>query len=382
MTKIFIEFLKTEKASGIVLIVCTIVSLILANSSFGSSYMSIWQLPFFGQDFSYWINDGLMTVFLLLVGLEIERELYVGELSNPRKALLPIVAAIGGMLVPALFHFSMNAGTGTQRGMGIPMATDIAFALGVLSLLGNRVPVALKVLLVALAIIDDLGAIIVIAVFYTSSLSIPHLLFALLIIAILFVCNRLKINSLVLYLAGGLILWHFVHLAGIHATVSGVILAFLIPFGKGHEYSPSPRLQHYLHYPVAFVVLPLFALANTSLAIAPDWCATLLQPNSIGIALGLILGKPVGITAFSMVGAKLKILALPTGLKWKQIASVSVVGGVGFTMSIFITLLAFQDPAIIQQSKIAILVASSLAGLLGFALLRVTLGRQISTSRM
>jgi Na+:H+ antiporter, NhaA family len=375
MTRLFIEFFKTEKASGLILIACTIVSLSLANSGVATSYLSLWQLPFFGQTLSYWINDGLMTVFFLLIGLEIEREIYVGELSQPRKALLPIVAAIGGMAVPALFHFSVNAGTSTQAGIGIPMATDIAFALAVLSLLGNRIPLSLKVFLTALAIIDDLGAILVIAIFYSGNLSVANLLIAGVIIVVLFVCNRLKISSLVLYLVGGIFLWHFVHQSGIHATITGVILAFLIPFGKGDESSPSYRLQHRLHIPVAFFILPLFALANTSLTIAPGWYLSLLHPNSIGIALGLVLGKPIGITMFSVLGVRMKILALPGDLKWKHIASVSVLGGIGFTMSIFIALLAFQDAAVVQESKIAILISSLFAGLLGYGILRVATQR-------
>jgi Na+:H+ antiporter, NhaA family len=373
MTKLFLEFFKTEKASGLVLIACTLVSVSLANSGIAASYLPLWQLPLFGQTISYWINDGVMTVFFLLVGLEIEREIYVGELSQARKALLPVAAAIGGMLVPALFHFSLNAGTATQAGIGIPMATDIAFALGVLSLLGRRVPLSVKVFLTALAIIDDLGAIVVIAVFYSGSLSVVNLLIAVCIIAVLFMCNRLRINSLAVYLVGGIFLWHFVHQSGIHATISGVILAFLVPFGKGDASSPSHRLQHALHYPVAFFVLPVFALANTSLAIAPGWYASLLQPNSLGIALGLLLGKPLGITLFSWLGVKTRLMAVPDDLTWKHIGSVSVLGGVGFTMSIFITLLAFQDPLIVQQSKIVILIASLIAGCAGYVLMRFVL---------
>jgi len=377
MSRLYVEFFKTEKASGLVLIVCTAMSLTLANSSFASWYVSVWQLPFLGQNVSYWINDGLMAVFFLLIGLEIEREIYVGELSQPRKAMLPIVAAAGGMLVPALLHFSVNAGTITQRGMGIPMATDIAFALGVLSLLGNRVPLALKVFLTALAIIDDLGAILVIAFFYTSALSLSNLLIAALVAAVLLACNRLKIESLTVYVIGGVFLWHFIHLSGIHATVSGVVLAFLIPFRKGDEHSPSARLQHFLHYPVAFLVLPLFALANTSLTITPGWHTALLEPNSIGIALGLVLGKPIGITLFAVAGKWLRILVLPGGLAWKHIASVSVLAGIGFTMSIFITLLAFQESVLIQQSKIAVLASSLVTGLLGYAMVRLSLRRPI-----
>jgi NhaA family Na+:H+ antiporter len=380
MTKLFIEFFKTEKASGMILIACTVLSLTLANSPLSSWYFSIWQLPVFGKDFAYWINDGLMALFFLLVGLEIERELYAGELSQPRKALLPIVAAIGGMLVPALIHYSFNAGTPAQSGIGIPMATDIAFALAVLSLLGNRVPVALKIFLTAVAIIDDLGAVLVIAIFYTTSLLMTHLLIAFAIAMVLFVLNRLKVRTLAPYLAGGAFLWYFVYLSGIHATIAGVVLAFLIPFGKGDEASPSYRLQHRLHYPVAFLVLPLFALANTSLLIAPGWQNSLLDSNSLGIALGLALGKPLGITLFAFLGAALGILALPGDLKWKHIAAVSILGGVGFTMSIFITLLAFEDPSLVQQSKMAILIASGVAGLLGFLMLSISLRKATALS--
>jgi Na+:H+ antiporter, NhaA family len=382
MTTLLKEFFKSEQAAGIVLVACTAISLILANSPNAEWYMSVWQFQLVGHPLSYWINDGLMAVFFLLVGLEIERELYVGELSESRKALLPIVAAIGGMVVPALVHFSFNAGASTQAGIGIPMATDIAFALGVLSLLGRRVPFSLKVFLTALAIIDDLGAIVIIAVFYSGSLSMVNLLIAGGIMAVLFACNRLKINNLTVYLLGGVFLWHFMHQSGIHSTISGVILAFLIPFRGGDHYSPSSRLQHFLHYPVALFILPLFALANTSLSIAPGWYADLLHPNSIGIALGLILGKPIGITAFSMIGARLKILALPHNLNWKHIASVSVLGGVGFTMSMFITLLAFHEQAIVQESKIAILIASSLAGMTGYAVLRFALRSDMPDPRV
>jgi Na+:H+ antiporter, NhaA family len=372
MVSLFKEFFKTEKASGLILIACTGLSLVLANSALAGSYLALWQVTVFGNPLVYWINDGMMTVFFLLVGLEIEREAYVGELSQPRKALLPVIAAVGGMIVPAMVHFGLNAGTIAQPGMGIPMATDIAFALGVLSLLGNRVPLSLKIFLTALAIIDDLGAILVIAVFYSGGLSMMNLVVAGCIILILLSCNRLGVNSLWVYLVGGILLWHFVHQSGIHATISGVILAFLIPFRKGDGRSPSYRLQHVLHYPVAFLILPLFALANTCLPMSAGWYRDLFHPNSIGIGLGLILGKPIGITALCALGVWAKWINLPDDLEWKQLASVAALGGIGFTMSIFITLLAFEDPAIVQQSKIAILVASLVAGLLGYLLLRAT----------
>jgi Na+:H+ antiporter, NhaA family len=373
MTNLLKEFFKSEQAAGVVLVFCTAFSLVAANAPNAHWYHSGWEYMLFGHSVSYWINDALMAVFFLLVGLEIEREIYVGELSEPRKALLPIVAALGGMIVPAAIHFAINGGSATQAGFGIPMATDIAFALGVLALLGSRVPLSLKVFLMALAIIDDLGAIVVIALFYSTSLSFVNLLIAAGIVGVLFVCNRRKINSLAVYLVGGVFLWYFVHESGVHATISGVILAFLIPFRDGEHDSPSFRLQHILHYPVAFIILPLFALANTRLVITDGWHAGLLQSNSIGIALGLLAGKPVGITAASLIGAKARWLTLPADLKWRDIAAVSLLGGVGFTMSIFITLLAFQDPVTVQESKIAILCASLLAGILGFIAVRFVL---------
>jgi NhaA family Na+:H+ antiporter len=373
LTKLFIEFLKTEKAAGAVLILCTIVSLSLANSGLAGSYVSIWQVSVLDHPLSYWINDGLMTLFFLLIGLEIEREIYVGELSQPRNALLPIIAGLGGMTVPALVHLSLNAGTETQAGLGIPMATDIAFALGVLSLLGKRVPLSLKVFLTAFAIIDDLGAVIVIGLFYTKSISMVNLLIALLVIATIAIFNRLGIRNLPVYLASGVLLWYFIHQSGIHSTLAGVILAFLVPFGKGDESSPSYKLQHGLHYLVAFFVLPLFALSNTSLTISGNWYTSLLHPNSAGIILGLIAGKAIGITAFSLLAAKMNLCSLPTSIHWKHIIAVSILGGIGFTMSFFITMLAFQDASLVENSKIAVLIASLIAALVGYWSLRVSL---------
>jgi len=373
VTKLFIEFFKTEKSSGIVLILCTIVSLSLANSSLATSYLSIWQVSVLGHPLVYWINDGLMPLFFLLIGLEIEREIYVGELSQPRNALLPIMAAIGGMMIPALLHLSLNAGTETQAGICIPMATDTAFALGVLSLVGKRVPFALKVFLTAFAIIDDLGAIVLVALFYTPGISTTNLLLALLMIVLLAICNRVGVRNLLFYCASGLLLWYFIHQSGIHPTIAGVILAFLVPFKKGDESSPSYKLQHGLHYLVAFLVLPLFVLANTSLRISGNWYDSLLQPNSLGIILGLFVGKCVGISLFSLLAVKLNFCSLPATLNWQHIIAVSVLGGIGFTMSIFITILAFQNVSLVEQSKIAILTASLIAGLIGYLALRLSL---------
>jgi len=368
--KLLLEFIKTEKAAGGVLLLCTLFSLAVANSGVGSSYISFWHTPLLGEPISLWINDGLMAVFFLLVGLEIERELYVGELSDRRKARLPIAAALGGMLLPALIHLTFNVGTPTQAGVGIPMATDIAFALGVLSLLGDRVPVSLKVFLVAFAIMDDLGAIIVIALFYSGGLSTLHLAGSILISAVLFAFNRRKVQSLLLYLVSGVALWYFIHQSGIHSTITGVILAFLIPFGKGEASSPSSRLQHLLHYPVAFIVLPLFALANTSVVISSDWYLSLKESNSLGILLGLIVGKPLGISIFSMVAVRLGYCSLPANIQWKHIIAVSMLGGIGFTMSMFVALLAFEDAAILEQTKIAIFLASLVSGVMGYLSLK------------
>lgn len=371
VTKIFEDFFHSERSSGVVLMVCTIISLVLANSNFHDDYVAVWHFNFAGHSIAHWINDGLMAIFFLLIGLELEREIYHGELSTLKNALLPVIAAAGGMVIPALLHFILNFGTPTQSGAGIPMATDIAFALAMLSLIGNRVPVALKVFLTALAVIDDLGAILVIAIFYTGSISWIHLGTALSIFGALLVLNRLKVRNLIPYLIGGVIMWYFMLSSGIHSTISGVLLAFAIPFGNGDEKSTSFILQKALHIPVAFVIVPLFALANTAVVIPDEWVHTLIEVNSLGIIAGLFVGKPLGIFAFSYLSTKLKITRLPARVRWSQIIGVGVLGGIGFTMSIFITLLAFSDQQIIDNSKIAILVASTISGVVGFLILRV-----------
>jgi NhaA family Na+:H+ antiporter len=366
ITKLFNDFFRSERASGMVLMGCTLLSLVLTNSFLHEPYLQIWEYTLGGHPVEYWINDGLMTIFFLLVGLELEREVYIGELSNIKLALLPVIAALGGMFVPAGIHYLFNGGTATQGGAGIPMATDIAFALAALSLLGNRVPASLKVFLTALAVIDDLGAILVIAFFYTDSLAWTNLLIALSMFAVLLILNRLKVRNLIPYLVGGVVMWYFMLHSGIHATISGVLLAFAIPFGNGDEKSTSYILQHRLHRPVAFIILPLFALANTCVVIPADWFQGLLIPNSMGILLGLVLGKPIGIFLFSFLATKLKLSNLPGDLRWNHIFGVGLLGGIGFTMSIFVTLLAFNDPAFIDPSKIAIMIASVVAGLGGY----------------
>lgn len=373
ITKLYKEFFESEKAGGLILIACTVVSLIIANSDFGAGYHHLWQTVFAGHSIEHWINDGLMAIFFLLIGLELEREIYKGELSKIKDALLPIFGALGGMMIPAGIFLLFNAGTATQSGAGIPMATDIAFALGILSLLGNKVPTSLKIFLTALAVIDDLGAIIIIAIFYTKTLLLTKLFIALGIYALLIALNRLKVNNLIPYLIGGVAMWYFMLHSGVHATITGVLLAFAIPFRRGDDKSPSHKVQHFLHKPVAFVILPIFALANTAIILSGDITQTLMQNYSLGIALGLIVGKPIGIFLLSFMAVKLGICKLPTDLNWKAIGGVSLLGGIGFTMSIFITLLAFDNETIINNAKLVILLSSLVAGILGFVSLKFVL---------
>lgn len=373
VTRLFTGFFESEKAGGLLLLLCTAVSLLLANSVFGSIYLSFWHTSISGQSLEYWINDGLMTVFFLLIGLELERELYQGELSKLDDALFPIFGAIGGMLLPAGIYLYFNYGTPTQSGAGIPMATDIAFALGILSLLGKKVPVALKVFLTALAVIDDLGAILIIAFFYTKTVLWDNLGIAFGIMAFLFLLNRMQVKNVIPYLIGGVFMWYFMLHSGVHATITGVLLAFVIPFGSGNKKSTSYLLQHFLHRPVAFLILPLFALANTAIVLSSDISATLTQHYSIGIALGLIVGKPIGIFLMTLFGVKLGLCKLPKDIDWKTIFAVGFLGGIGFTMSIFITLLAFDTTTIINNAKFIILLSSLIAGVIGFFSLKSVL---------
>ena len=396
-------FIESEKSGGLVLIVCTLISILLANSSIGQDYLGIWDFHFDSSKFAYllndfginqnffdswdvhigkhsvahWINDGLMAIFFLLVGLELIQEIYEGELSNVKRALLPLSGALGGMLVPAGIYMALNFGTPTQSGFGIPMATDIAFALGILSLLGNRVPISLKVFLTALAVIDDLGAIIVIAIFYTTSLSWTSLLIALGMFVLLLVLNKkFKVTNMIPYIIGGIIMWYFMLNSGVHATIAGVLLAITIPFKKGDPKCMSNKWQHRLHYPVAFCILPLFALANTAIVIEGNWDQSIGEPFALGILLGLILGKPIGITLFSFIFVKSKLCALPRGVNWKGLLGAGMLGGIGFTMSIFITLLAFSDAHHINESKLMILLASLASGIIGYTWLNFVLKKE------
>lgn len=374
LTKVFHNFFESEKSGGLILIAATAISLVLANSPFQSHYEAFWQREYFDMSITHWINDGFMAVFFLLIGLELEREIYGGELSDMKRAILPVFGAIGGMVVPAGIYLALNAGTPAQNGAGIPMATDIAFAVGILSLLGNRVPASLKVFLTALAVIDDLGAILVIAVFYTKTISFAYLGISLAIFALLGALNLVfKVRNIIPYIIGGVAMWWFMHHSGIHATITGVLLAFALPYGDGGEKSTSYLVQGFLHGPVAFFILPLFALANTAIVLGDHWEAGLTSLAGIGIILGLVIGKPLGIGVFSYAAVKLKWCRLPMGLRMKHLFAVGILGGIGFTMSIFITLLAYADEQLINTSKMAILAASLISGISGLIALKFLL---------
>ena len=375
LTQDFKDFFKSEKTGGFILIFCSIISLVISNTTVGNAYMQFWETDFQGHSITHWINDGLMAIFFLLIGLELEREIYVGELSNFKNALFPVISAIGGVIVPACIYLIYNYGSNTQNGAGIPMATDIAFAIGILSLLGKSVPPQLKVFLTALAVIDDLCAILIIAFFYTAHLSFTYLFISLGIWGILIVLNRLKVHHFLPYLIGGIAMWYFMLHSGVHATIAGVMLAFAIPFGDGSEKTLSSKLQHKLHYPVAFIILPLFALANTCIVFKYNWVSGLSSNIGTGIIAGLAAGKPIGIILFSSLAVFMGVAKLPNGLNWKHIAGVSLLAGIGFTMSIFITLLAFDDKNIIDIGKIAIIFASTLSAIAGLITLKLVLNK-------
>lgn len=380
LTRLFLEFYGKLASGGALLVVCAIVSMLLANSGMANSWLHFWQIPLdphlpglHAHSITHWINDGLMTIFFLLVGLEIERELLTGELSDRRTAMLPVIAAIGGMLFPALIYFAINAkDPELWRGAGIPTATDIAFAMAIMSALGKRVPNSLKVFLTALAIIDDLGAILVIAIFYGQGVHGLWLTAALGILGILLFCKRSGIKTLWFYLPVGLLLWYCMMQSGIHATISGVLLAFAIPFGKKEEdKSPSSYLMDKLHEPVAWIILPLFALANTAIPLHSGIIDTLTGTLPLGIAAGLVLGKPLGIYLASLISVKLGAAQLPTGSSFKHIWGAGMLGGIGFTMAIFVSNLAFSNSVKIELSKVAVLCGSVVAAVVGYVFLRM-----------
>ena len=360
------SFFESEKSAGIILIACTLFSLVLTNSSVGDAYTHFWHYHFTDTvTFEMIINEGFMAIFFLLVGLELKHELHEGELASRQKAMLPLFAALGGMIFPALIFMLLNNGTYSQRGAGIPIATDIVFALGILSLLGNKVSLALKVFLTAFAVIDDLGAIVVIGLFYSSGVVWANLFMALALTLLLFLLNKMKIYNLIPYLIIGMAIWYFMLHSGIHATLAGVMLAFVIPFEK------NKTLGNFLDMPVNNFILPLFALANTCVLIDAGAIHALTETNGLGILLGLILGKPLGIVLFSFISVYLGLSALPQGVNWKHIAGVAMLGGIGFTMSIFIAQLAFgQNEIFINNSKLAILIASGISGIFGLAYLK------------
>ena len=369
LSKVFTSFFENEKASGIVLLFCTAISLTLANTNFKETYLALLEIKIGSLSILHWINEGLMTFFFLLIGLELEREIYKGELSNKQNAALPFVGALGGMIVPALVFLLFNFGTAYSRGAGIPMATDIAFALGALSLLSKRVPATLKIFVAALAVIDDLGAIIVISIFYSDSIVWLYLLFVILIWIILFVLNRFKIYNLIFYIIGGVAMWYCMLHTGIHASITGVILAFVIPFADGKENSISYKLEVALQKPVAFFIVPLFVLANTAITISTNDIELLKTNASLGVFAGLVIGKPLGIILFCWVALKLGICTLPKQLKFSHLIGVGFLAGIGFTMSVFITLLAYQDANIINATKLIIIIASFVAAILGLGIL-------------
>lgn len=371
LTQSFNAFISSDRTPGIILIACTIISLSLSNLLPG--YTALWHLNIGHHSLIHWINDGLMTIFFLLIGLELEREVYQGELSTVRGAMLPALAALGGMVVPAGIYFLFNSGAdGNLAGVGVPMATDIAFALAALSLAGRRVPAGLKIFLTALAVIDDLGAILVIAIFYTSTIDWLNLGIAGGIFALLMVFNRLRVNNAVPYLLGGAIMWYFMMGSGVHATITGVLVAFAIPFGSGDKQTLSYKLEHWLSKPVAFFILPIFALANTSIVIDQSFYRELGSAVSIGIMAGLFAGKPLGILLFTYATVKLKLSKLTQGITWNHIFGAGMLGGIGFTMSIFISLLAFNNPLLVDHAKISVMIASLVSGLAGFLYLRRT----------
>jgi len=375
------EFIKLEAAGGIVLIASSAAALVLANSPLGSLYTAFLDIPVaiqvgaleIAKPMLLWVNDGLMAVFFFLVGLEIKREFLEGELSSPSQIALPALAAVGGMAAPALIYAYINWGNPQNlSGWAIPAATDIAFALGVLALLGSRAPMSLKVLLMAIAIIDDLGAIVIIAVFYTSSLSLPALLLGLVTVAGLVAVNRLRITHPAAYLLLGIALWVCVLKSGVHATLAGVITALAIPLAPrdGAETSMLKRLEHDLHPWVAFGILPLFAFANAGVSFAGIGIDSFVEPVKLGISLGLIVGKQIGIFGMLFLCIKLSLAPMPEGANWRQLYGVSLLCGIGFTMSLFIGSLAFEHAAFDAPIRLGVLTGSLVCACLGYVVLR------------
>ncbi|MCT7637947.1 Na+/H+ antiporter NhaA [Aliarcobacter butzleri] len=378
------DFISKETLSGLILFVVTVLAVTIANSSFGSYYFELFSTQLgitFGQlnasmSLLHWINDVLMAIFFLVVGLEIKREMLIGELSSVKKASFPIIAAIGGMIVPAILYISLNPDHIT--GFGVPMATDIAFALGILMLLGNKVNPAIKLFLVTLAVVDDLGAIVVVAIFYTNELHFEYFLYAFAVYSIIWFLNYKNVQKLTPYIILGVFLWIFIHKTGIHSTIAGVLLAFAIPLNKKADLeesvehlsvdNPLVKLEHALHNFSAFIIMPLFAFANAGVII--DFSNVIEhQLIVLGVAIGLIIGKPIGIFSFTYLATKLKISVKPENVTWNDIFAVGFLGGIGFTMSIFISHLAFSDQTIVGAVKLGIFASSVIAAIIGSVLL-------------
>jgi NhaA family Na+:H+ antiporter len=380
----FRQFARAEAASSIVLIAATIIAIAVSNSSLSDRYLSFWHHEFgLGLSIFHFVNEGLMSLFFFVVGLEIKRELVSGELSNRKTAALPLYAAIGGMIVPAAIYALTNAGLPSFSGWGIPMATDIAFVFGVVTLLGKRIPVSVRVFLLALAIVDDIGAVIVIALFYTRSIAIPAFLIALVIISVLFIGNRRGVQSLWFYSLGGLCLWLAFLYGGIHATLAGVATALLVPVSNSPQVRRSPLaiFEEMLHIPVAFVIIPLFALANAGVRFSAVSARLLDEPVSLGIVLGLVIGKPLGISLFSWTANKVGLASLPTDMRLLKLLMASTLGGIGFTMSLFIANLAFSKGELITEAKVAILCASTLSAIIGIVLFRTFSKPEVSMTK-
>ncbi|ELJ8792727.1 TPA: Na+/H+ antiporter NhaA [Vibrio cholerae] len=377
MSDMIRDFFKMESAGGILLVIAAAIAMVIANSAMGEGYQAFLHTYVFGMSVSHWINDGLMAVFFLLIGLEVKRELLEGALKSRETAIFPAIAAVGGMLAPALIYVAFNFNDPAAiQGWAIPAATDIAFALGIMALLGKRVPVSLKVFLLALAIIDDLGVVVIIALFYSSDLSTIALTIGFIMTGVLFMLNAKHVTKLSIYLVAGLILWIAVLKSGVHATLAGVVIGFAIPLkGNKGEHSPLKHLEHALHPYVAFAILPVFAFANAGISLQGVSLAGLTSMLPLGVALGLFLGKPLGIFSFSWAAVKLGVAKLPEGINFKHIFAVSVLCGIGFTMSIFISSLAFgqANEAYDTYARLGILMGSNTAALLGYSLLRLSL---------
>ncbi len=380
MTDAIRKFLKLESAGGIILIIAALIAMVIANSPLASVYTETLHSYIGGLSVAHWINDGLMAIFFFLIGLEVKRELIEGALNTKEKAIFPAIAAVGGMIAPALIYTAFNYGDPMAvKGWAIPAATDIAFALGVMALLGKRVPVSLKVFLLALAIIDDLGVIVIIALFYSSDISTIALVVAFAATATLVIMNLKNITSIPLYLIVGAILWFSVLQSGVHATLAGVVLGFAVPLagkdGRSDTHSPLKTIEHALHPYVAFLILPLFAFANAGISLTGVSLASLSSMLPVGIAAGLFIGKPVGIFTACFIAVKTGLAKLPDGINFKHIFAVSVLCGIGFTMSIFISSLAFvgADESFATYSRLGILLGSTIAAVAGYIMLSKTL---------